>query len=484
VLTVSGNILAVNNAYLYVSDGTALYYTDNLITWTAATVPGGTIQSMSSDGYTLYVATSTGVVKYLSSAPGTPVAFATAVTGNCTLVAFVANRLLLAKDNVLYEVPATGVLGTAIRTHFQATFKWTVVFAVGSKIYFGGYAGVRSELYTATVDATSGGLVQSSEAAPLPAGELLYNAGSYAGSVLLCTSKGVRQAAVGGDSTLSYGPLITAPGQVRCGCFDGRFAWVSGNNHPSNGRGVWRLALDTSVDTLQPAYASDVYQTTNTAGDVVSIARFLDRTVFACSAVGVYAESPTTYVTEGTLASGELYFGTVEDKGLTGLKAAVAPINTSESVLAYVYNDRGTQLASGQVSVVSENALSINLNGIQVKHCEIKVTLRGPGTTTPTLYSWRLRAYPVPPATLQWIMPLLLHERDVINDGMGQELTLDVLAEAERIRDWQVARETITLQIGKRAYRVRVDAFELQPANWNDTGAFFQHTMIVRLVSA
>ena len=482
-LASANNILCVNNAHLYVSDGVTLYYTTDLITWTAATAPGGTIQSMSSDGFTLYVATSTVTVKYLSSAPGTPVAFGTAVSGNCTLIAFVANRLLLAKDNVLYEVAAAGTL-TTIRTHFQATFKWTTVFAVGSKIYFGGYAGARSELYTATVDSNTGNLVQSGEAAPLPAGELLYNAGSYAGVVLLCTNKGVRQATVGGDSTLTYGPLITAPGGVKGGCFDGRFAWVTGEVHPSGGRGLWRLALDKSVDTLQPAYASDVYQTANVAGEVTSVARFLSRTIYACSAVGVYCESTTAYLTDGSIWSGELYFGTVEDKALTELKAIVAPLTIGQSVTGYAYSGLGTQLGTAQVSAISEEELLLDLDGAKVRHCEVQMRLRGNGTTTPTVFSWRLRAYPVPPATLQWILPLRVFERNTINDGMGQEQSMDVLEEAERIVAWQTERESITLQIGKRAYRVRVDAFELQPAKWDDAGSFFQNILVVRLVSA
>ena len=63
--------------------------------------------------------------------------------GNVDTVAFVANRLLVGNGNILYEVGSTGTR-TAIVTHFQASFRWTIIFAIGSKIYVGGYAGDRS----------------------------------------------------------------------------------------------------------------------------------------------------------------------------------------------------------------------------------------------------------------------------------------------------------------------------------------------------
>jgi len=481
-LTVAGNVMQVSNNRLYVSDGTALAYTTDLVNFTTCTAPGGTVQSMCTDGTDLYVATSTNLVRYLNGTPGTPTAFGTPVTGNCTLVAFCANRLLLGRDNVLYEVGATA-LGATLRTHYQTAFRWNTAFNVGSRIYIGGFSGSRSEIYTVTTD-NSGVLIQAQEAAPLPLGELVRFGGAHSGVVLLCTNKGVRQAQVGGDGTLTYGPLITDVGDVQAATFEGRFAWVGWTDHPSTGRGVGRIALDQAVDVLQPAYASDVYETVNTGGPVVGVARLLGRTVFAVSGIGLYAESASTYLTEGSVSSGDMYFGTVETKALTELQVVTDPLATGQSVLGYVYDERATLLGSATLSELAADQLSVDLDGNQVRHCEIQVLLRGPGTSTPTLQFWRLRAYPVPPSVLQWLVPLIIHTRVIVGLGNGQEQTMAVFDEAQQIRNWYDTRESIIYQEGKHAYRVRLDAFELQPSNWTDDGGFFQHTMIVRLVSA
>lgn len=480
-LTSSGSQLCVGNGRIYMSDGTALYYSTNLTSWTTATAPGGTVQSITTDGTDVYVATSTVLVKYANGAPGTPVAFSTAVTGNCTLVAFVANRLLLAKDNVLYEVSSSGTL-TTIRTHYQAAFKWTTVFAVGSKIYFGGYAGTRSELYTATVD-SSGNLVQAVEAAPLPINELLRTAYAYSGAVLLCTSSGARLATVGSDGTLTYGPLFAALGDVRCAAFEGRFAWLGWTNHPSGGRGLARLALDESVATLQPAYASDVYETANTSANVTQVARFANKTIFIVDGQNAYA-TVSTYVTEGWLESGQLYYGTVEDKILTTMQATFQPLATGTSVYVAVYNDQGSLIEDELQTETNSQRLSFSLTGARVRYVNVRVQLAGTGAASPTLEFWRLRSYPVPPAVTQWIVPLILHSRVVVGGGMGQEKTFVPLDEVERIKTWYETRETINYQEGQRSYRVRVDAYELQPANWTDDGLFFENTLVVRLVSA
>ncbi len=480
-LTTAGNQMCYSNGRLYLSDGATLYYTTNLTSWTTATAPGGTILSMTSDGVDMYCATTTVLRKYADGAPSTPVSFSTPVTGNCTLVAFVSNRLLLAKDNILYEVAGAGTL-TTIKTHYQASYKWTTVFAVGSRIYIGGYAGTRSELYTVTTD-TSGSLVQSVEAAPLPTGELLRNGYAYAGTVLLCTSGGVRLAQVGGDGTLTYGPLLSAFGDVSCAAFQGRFAWVGWNGHPSGGRGTARIALDENVDVLQPAYASDIYETTTVSGNVTNIAVFAGKTCFIVDSIGLYAEADT-YVSEGVIDSGDMFFGTVENKALTSMTTVFEPLQTGESIVAEIYNDRDTFIGSGYQAELSADHVDLTLDGQQVRHCMVKIRLRSTGTNSPTLYYWRLRAYPVPPPVLQWVVPLIIHSRVVVNGGMGQELSMDPMTEAARIRLWFETREQITYQEGDNAYRVRVDAFELQPSEWTDDGAFFQHTMVVRLVSA
>lgn len=478
----NGARLCFVNDKLYLADGTALYYTTNLSTWTTCTPPGGTIQALASDGYDLFVGTTTLVTKYTAATPATPTNFSPSVTGNCSNLAFVANRLLAGVDNVLWEVQASGT-HTTIKTHYQPVFRWNTIFSVGSRIYCGGTGGSRSELYSLTTDST-GSLVQSAEAAPIPPGELLRNGYAYAGLVLLCTSKGIRLAQPGGDGTLTYGPLIDALGDVRAATFDGRFAYVTWTNHPSTGQGVARVALDTTVDVLQPAYASDIYKTAGSAGAVTDINRFLNKTVFIVDGVGLYAESDN-YLTSGYLNSGRIYFGTVESKAITHLRVVFDPLAAGHSVTASIYNERDTLINTSLQDTTSTDVMDIDLDGAIVRYVTMRITLKSAGTTTcPCVKYWRLQAYPIPPAVMQWVVPLLLYSRTIINNGMGQERTMAVLDECDRIRTWFQSKETINYQEGDRAYRVRVDAFELQPTGWTDDGGFFEHVLIVRLVSA
>jgi hypothetical protein len=479
-LPTGNNVMTVANGRLYVSDGTSLMYTADLSGWTTATAPGGTVQSMTTDGVDLYVATSSGVVRYANGAPGTPVAFGTPVTGDTQQIAFVANRLLIGQNNVLREVGASGAT-TPIMTHFQAGFRWTCIFAIGSRIYAGGYAGVRSELYTFVTDST-GLLVRGSEAAPLPTGELLQSAASSAGVVVLCTNRGARQASIGADSTLTYGPLIAALGSVRGVTFDGRFAWTTWSSHPSGGPGTARLALDVAVSPLQPAYASDVYAPIGAT--CTSVARFLNRTVFVVDGVGMYAESTTSYVSSGWVKSGRLFFGTVENKALTELRVGHAKLLPSETITASVMDDGGQLLGGFEQTVPSEINARLDLSGAQVRFAEVEVTLRGPTTSTPTVFFWRLRAWPVPPAVFQWIVPLRLFSRFTTNGDTGQQASLDPLLEMERIRGWYERRESLLYQEGDRLHRVRVDAFEMAPARWTDNGLYYENICRVRLVSA
>ena len=691
-------LICVVDSYLFYADGANLYRTSDLITFTTCTVPGGTIQCLSTDGTDLYVATTTVMVKYVAAATA-PTAFATPVTGNCTQVAFVANRLIVGTAQVLYEVAAAGTLTTLV-THFQSAFRWTAIFAVGSRIYVGGFCGSRSELYTLAVDATTGALYRAQDAAPFPAGELLRAGYSYAGAVVLCTSKGVRFAELGGDATLTYGPLIDDVGDSRCATADGRYAWVGWSAFSEAGSGLARLALDTFVNTLQPAYASDVVtraqkyvtldgsddylstpdsagisitgdievacrvrltdytgaatqflvchgtttgdigwrlhintsgklgwvtapdgtafvttvqtaaavfvdnttywikatldvvnganrvavfyyaadaetepsswttiETVTTAGatsifnstavgsiggsqagtspcagriyrtivrngiagtvvadfnaadattvaastvtslatgevwtlngdavfeaitaptgTVTSVARFGGRTLFAVSSSGLWVDSATRYMTDGWLESGITTFGTVEHKIGTSMVVRMDPLVSGQTVgCSVLEHPSATSMGSGTMSAANDVELTLELDGDPADAMTVRLTLAGTGASTPTLNSWRLRAYPVVPPVQQWVVPLLLHSAVKINNGEGQAYSQIGVDELDSIVETWKTKTAITYAEGTRAYRVRVDAYEYIPEGWNSEGDFFEGILNVRLVEA
>jgi hypothetical protein len=475
----SNPVMCRSDIYVFMADGATLYRTTDLITWTAMTAPGGTINALTSDGTDLYVTTTTVTVKYVGSAT-VSTAFGTP-PGAGDNIAFCSNRLLLATGNVLKELAGTGATLSTIKTHFQAAFRWTTIFNIGSRIYVGGFAGSRSELHTCTTD-SAGTLVQSQEAAPLPSGELLRTGVSYAGAAILCTSNGLRVADVSGDGTLTYGPLMDELGDVRCAYADGRYVFAGFSSMAGSRSGVARLVMDDEVQTLQPAYGNDIFES-STPGVVMGVARLGGLTTFSVAAVGAFVEQ-TTYTTQGELDSGLLAFGTVEPKGLIGLDCKFSPLGTGEGIEMRVYDREGTLMAVGNASTVAQESLSIDLEGSQVTSFEVRIILTSNGTSTPTFYRWRVRGYPVPPPVLQWVLPLIAHERDVVGAGEGIDSSMNIEEVHLWIEDLWASRRYCVFRVGARAYRVRCDNFEWRPRKWTGEGGGPQGLLVVQLIAA
>jgi hypothetical protein len=474
-------VLCRSDIYLFLSDGATLYRTSDLTTWTAMTAPGGTVQAMTTDGTDLYVATSTGVVKYLGSAT-TPTAFATPVVIGTDSIAFCSGRMLVGQANVLKELAAAGTYVSTIKTHFQAAFRWTTLFNIGSRIYVGGFAGSRSELHSLTSD-SGGTLVQSAEAAPLPAGEKLRTAVSFSGEAVLCTSSGVRFAQVSGDGALTYGPLITDPGDVQCAFSDGRLVYTGWSSMDAGVRsGVAKYVIDEEVLPLQPAYGADVFES-SAIGAVVGVARLLGRTVFAVASSGAWVESATAFVTQSLGRSGAITFGTVEPKALISLRATFLPLNAGESVSVQVFDELGTLIGDGIGSTVGQTVLQVELNGQQVVSAEVDITLLGTGANM-VLKQWRIRAYPVPPAVLQWTLPLICKESVIIgiNEGFAYSLNMDEVN--VWIEDLYASRRLCVLRVGGREYDVRIDQFQWKMDSWTQDGDGPQGTLVVLCYAA
>lgn len=482
-------LLLRSSTYLYFADDTSLIRTQTGNTWNSVDPTGNSINALATDGNDLYVATSNGLVKYLGSDTA-PTAFSTPVTGACHHVAFVANRLLLAKGPVLYSVGASGTL-TAIITHYQAGFDWTVMFAIGSRIYVGGHAGVKSELYTLTTD-EAGVLVQGQEAAPFPIGEQLLSALSVGGACLLGTSAGVRFAQVGADGTLTYGPLIDTPGSCSAIVAESRFAYVSWNDTTTAGtghKGVARLDLSTFVDVLQPAYAADVHAHGD-IGDVVAIERFSDATWFAGAGSFLYSApddadfGDISFETSAQVSSGRLYFGTVEPKGLLELEVDFSPLVIGDQIFARVLDQSGFVVGQGSQDIPDSTKLIISMNGTETREATVEIEVETLGQQDLTIFNWSMRAYPVPPAVLQWVVPLNTHQIVAVGDNTDDDMTQEIRGVVDRVEALHTSRRLVNYLEGGRLYRVRVESFKHQARKWADDGGAPVGVLHVQLVSA
>ena len=470
--------------YLYLSAGTALTRIDNTGTRVVCGAPGGSITDLASDGTDLYVSSTIAVVKYVNGATAAT-AFTVPIGGNNTAVGFVSGHLLFAQSNVLYEAAADGT-PTLIKTHFQPGFRWNVFFAVGSRIYAGGYANGHTELYTIAV-ASGGALVLGAEVAPFPAGEVVLSAEAHAGIVIFGTTKGARIGQVGTDGTITYGPLLGREGYVYDIATEGRFAYATTQNASFPTQLSHRIALDTFTDTLQPAWASDVIAPAS--GQAWAIARFAGSTWVATDTT-LYRTSLTAFQTTGSVTSGRIYFGSVEPKYLVGLMVRFPPLVNGNGVTLQVFNEAG-QSVSANTTTIGATSIEIvtDLGTLGVfattrfYYATVKVTLTTSVTTSPVLRQWRARAYPVVPPVRQWWVPLHLVSNAVIGQGGGQAYPQDVETLHANLAFLHEVRAPVEFVMGSVTEMVRVDAYDFEAEKWTDDGAWLQGTMMVRLVA-
>lgn len=475
--TVNGaNIhVVVTSSLIYIAHQTACYRSSDMVTWTQITGLSGNINDIATDGTDVFIAT----VNHLYQVTPGSAAATSRVNKNFLGVWFVGNQLLAAEGNDLHTVTSTWGSNSVVK-HFQTGFTWTTAFAVGSKIYAGGYSGSRSELFGFTVN-SSGTLVVGAEAVQLGQNELLQSAVAHVGFVVLCTNKGVRLATVGQDGSITYGPLIDEPGSVREAFAEGQYVWFTWSSIETGKAGVGRLDLSNTPRPLQPAYATDVY--TELTATTTSVARFNDRTVFAVGNNGVYASSTSDFVQTGYVESGEIFFGTVEAKSVTDVFVAHDQLAANESVAIEVFDQDGDQIGEATSQLVGSISSELQLDGEQFSWASIKLTLTGDGTTSPTFHYWRMRAFPVVPPVEQFIVPLLIHEAVVVNTSAGQVYSQNVDETMQFIIDSWSTKKPVTYTEKGTAKRVRIEAYEFAPSEWADNSFGFEGTITVRLVT-
>jgi len=481
-LTAAAIKMVATGTLIYVSDGTSVQRCADLTagtpTWTTITGIAGTVTALATDGTDVFVGTTVDIYRV------TPASAAASTFGSTaqpvTALAVAGNRLIGADDNEIGEAKVAAPLDV-VYTHFQPGFKWTTIFGVGSRIYLGGYSGNRSEIYTTQVDTTTGALAIANEAATLASGELIYDALSYAGIVVIATSKGIRIAQPTGDGTLTYGPLIDDYGACYALTAEGRFVWGSVENFPGTGTGLVRVALDEFNDTLLPAYAPDVF-TEATSGQITAVARFGGETVFTVASNAVYGESDS-YLMTGYLDSGDITFGTVEDKSISSVRVRYEGLAANESVRIDLSSRDGTAIGNKTDTVDGSEELTLDVVGNAIDRARVRITLNGDGTTTPCLTEWRMRAFPIAPGVEEWLVPLIIHSRVVVNDSEGQMLSLSPWEVTERLRSKWQSQDIVLYKEGDYSFRVRIDNFQIGTDDWRDGSDYFEMTCTVRLLS-
>lgn len=466
--------LVVVGGYLYYADGQTLRRTDDITvgspTWTTITgTHASTIQSMCSDGYTVYLANTAGIyttTRGAAATTGTP--FNNLV---CTLLRYVKGRLMAANANVLYNVTASGAAPAALFTHPNSDFTW-VDFAEGqSCLYAAGYSGDKSIIYRTAVKADGTALDIPVVAGELPDGEIVRSIEGYLGFVLIGSDKGVRFAAADGDGNLTIGSLIPTSSAVRCFEPQDRYCWFGLTDYDSDSTGLGRVDLATLTAPLTPAYASDLMVTGQ--GAVLSVATFQDIRVLAVSGLGVYAELETV-VDEGTIESGQITYHLPDDKVAMFVDVHHDGLGSHEVALS---RDGDAFAGLGPAHTIETTPFVVGEQ--RGARFDVRFTLTAVADVAPVIRSWTLRSYPTASTVRIITAPLLLSETLTLhNDSFA---ACDPAHELARIIDLRATRSLVTWQEGATSYPVVVEDYEWRPHHSTDDYTAWNGTCVVKL---
>ena len=257
----------------------------------------------------------------------------TYATGTSSVVVrFVKQRLMAGVANSIYELNpnvspagshATTALPTATFTHPTSAWVWTSICEGPNAIYYAGKNRTNSSIFkiNLTTGTTALGfpvLAVPTEIAQFPVTEIVNSIDVYLGAyMVICTSKGVRVAAVQEDSSIKYGPIL-AEGNFKNVAFRDRFAYVSGL--VDGEAGLIRIDLSLELAPLQFPFAYDLIASgaTSTAVGVAFLGNS-DRAAFAVAGDGIWVEKNGTKVTNGYLQTGFIRYNTLEPKNFKRL---------------------------------------------------------------------------------------------------------------------------------------------------------------------
>lgn len=460
-------------------DGTAT----TAVTWGGA----NTIRSLASDGTRYYAADNVSVWR----GTGTGAGAALCATGTTAVVVrWVKGRLMLAQDNLIYEVDNAGAK-TLKFTHLNPSFTFTD-FAEGTNaIYASGQAGNQGQIYKFTLDTSgvvptlaSGG----AQAAQLPMGEIVLSMNVYLGSFVgIGTNRGFRVGQIDDNGDIVYGPLLfnVAGGVHDIGAYD-RFFFVGVSTDIDTAGGLYRVDLgqpivDSGVSSsLRFAYATDLQ--THLTGTVTGVTNFgtSDRMVIGQVGRGSYLENLSTLEPTGYFTTGRIRFNTLEPKLFKFLTVRM-PLAYKGTLAASITEPAGAttsvmSVSEGSGLSITDILLPVPTTSVEWVQLRLDFTRSTVDTTTgPEVNGWQFKALPGSIRQRIFVIPLMCFDREKDNNGQWDGYEGRTLDRLEAFEEVAQAGDAVTFQDLNlmRSYLCVVDDFEFkqsaQPAN-NDNG--------------
>ena len=251
---------------------------------------------------------------------------------------YVKDRLVMAANNSVYEFfPSTTAMPTALYTHPASTHVYTSIAASGTAIYVAGYNGIQSTIQKFTLSSNgsmptiSGGAITAAE---MPVGERIFKIFYYLDYLMIGTDKGIRAAVIQTDGSITYGPLIVETTQP---CYDfaarDRFIWCA--TSVAGEPGLIRIDLGAEIETLNFAYANDLYYASGSTAHATTAVAFLNgtddlafATAYASGTNGhVYREDTANLMSTGYITTGKIRYSTLEPKVFKIMKALIDNTN-------------------------------------------------------------------------------------------------------------------------------------------------------------
>ena len=492
---------------------------------------GGAIVGIASDGTSVYVASTAG--DKVQQITGTT-AGSTENTNWWTVVdtssngpdgVWVANGYLITSVGSRLTVlsvgsaPSTGADITS--ESFSQIDTWTSVIGTPTGIYAAGNKGDRGRIYHIGISDATGSVKAPVIAAELPHGETVNALSEYSGLLCLGTSKGIRLAQMsltgsnsfGGSATgfIQYGPRIDIDNGVQVFDAQGEFIWFGWENYDSpfdatTRSGLGRLSLKELTGPLVPAYASDLMVTNKTAA-VQGIVQSGTTRLFSISGAGVYREHASDYETTGSIDEGRFRWGTTELKAGVSVDLRHSELATGQSMRITIEDDTGGDyytdsdvvgsytpgIKAVQVSsqkdptdyglVASDLQYVSTVSSVTGEYITPTIKLNGPGTSTPTLYRWTVRAVPMPFVAEIIQLPIILTTQT--RHG-NRDVYQDVYDDYKYIRALLEDRSLVTFEIGDESRVVHVAGLSYQGGSistWSDREDWFEGVLTVSIVT-
>jgi hypothetical protein len=412
-------------------------------------------------------------------------------TQDADVVGYANGRLLAGKAAALYEMSSVGV-AALIWTHTNAAFVWTDFVSSPAGIYAFGELGDTSEVFVVTAIDTTGALDVPFVATPWPQGERIRAMCSYAGVMVIASTKGLRLARITGGGFLAYGPYIPGPGDVLCLEPQGEDVWFGWTfSATKNGLGRIRLKYLVDAEGMVPAYASDLRARGTVSGNVLSVATVGTRRYFAISGRGFYGET-TTLETTADIDLGWFGYGIPEQKVLDSVAVWCDALPAGCSIVANVYPDD-----SGVASIT----MTMNTTGVKTQTASysstvtaeryrVVLTINQTGATPVIIRRVTLRAAPRPFTSEAVTLPVVLTEtaRQEPLENEGQ----DPFAEWSILHALMLGKSRCTVVVGSYSFFGRIEAIEVEKGGlgggngldgWDDRMEWFEGVWDVSFVT-